>query len=131
MAIDARQPALELTRLKGRALIYLTVLADPVNACGVVRLRLSGGLAATNRLFAVTLDFGAVSRTGANATLFTAIGTAYGAGDGFAAGGTAFHASLASTAGCNNTTCSTAFTGGGGAHNNIQPFIVANYITNQ
>src|ERR1051326_2829256 len=89
MAIDARQPALELTRLKGRALIYLTVLADPVNACGVVRLRLSGGLAATNRLFAVSLDFGAVSRTGANATLFTAIGTAYGAGDGFAAGGTA------------------------------------------
>jgi microcystin-dependent protein len=96
-----------------------------------VRLRLSGGLAATNRLFAVTLDFGAVSRTGANATLFTAIGTAYGAGDGFAAGGTAFHASLASTAGCNNTTCSTAFTGGGGAHNNIQPLIVANYIINQ
>ncbi len=50
------------------------------------------------------------------------------AGDGFAnsPGNTKF--ALASNAGCNNTTCTTAAVGGGQAHNNIQPFVVLNHI---
>src|SRR5207248_3293519 len=53
------------------------------------------------------------------------------AGDGFAAGGTAFHAALAQNAGCNNTTCDTFPAGSDTPHNIILPFAVANYIIKQ
>lgn len=52
-------------------------------------------------------------------------------GDGNAAGGSSFKAALAMNAGCNNTTCSTGYSGGGGSHNNLQPYMAANFIIKQ
>ena len=64
-------------------------------------------------------DGSAVSRT-TYADLFTAIGTTYGVGDG----STTFNVPNVN----GNEGMNTTDTGGGGSHNNLQPYIVFNYI---